>query len=187
MAKWFYLHSKSILKIYIRFKIFISPAGALIAGICFFLPWLEVSCVNRKITGAGIGSIAWGIPALCLIILLLFFYYYYNTNLKKSKPFIISGAITGIIIIGIIAFKFMQQIDVKYPDRSLQDLGIHIRYGILGTLGGLITSILGTLFLDDNSLLGKSSDETGNREIGKLPDNVEEITSPSDGQESQSP
>lgn len=178
MAGWYPFKSDIFKKFWDQIRIFISPAGALITGICFFLPWLEVSCVNRKITGAGIGSIAWGIPVLSLIIFLVFIYFYYNRELKKSRPYIITTAIVGLIIIGIITVKFKQQIGTKYPDRSLQDLGIHIRFGIMGTIGGLLASLLGALFLNDRAVPGSVVVDTEIQGEEKIPDGSEETINP---------
>jgi len=59
----------------------------------------------------------------------------------------------------VLIFKFQQQLEVKYPGRSLNDLGIHFRFGVLGTIAGLITALIGTFFLSDSPAGAKINNE----------------------------
>jgi hypothetical protein len=54
-----------------RYRELISPAGAGLVAICFFLPWLRVSCGSKDVTlsGSGIGGAFWMILGAAIVAL----------------------------------------------------------------------------------------------------------------------
>jgi hypothetical protein len=52
-------------------KVFLTPAGAIIALICFFLPWVKVSYAGKvkNVSGAEVGGIFWLVLVSALAII----------------------------------------------------------------------------------------------------------------------
>ena len=125
-------------------KRFITPAGAGIVAICFFLPWvrLGVQGFYHYDSGLQIANMSnsclmfWLILIAAIAIVVAFFVFEGQNNLKKMKPIVLVGAILSILIMVI---GNQQQIGCSRLSE--------IQYGSVGTLIGFIISVFGLQFL----------------------------------------
>jgi hypothetical protein len=147
-------------------KILLTPAGAGIALVCFFLPWVEFSCgeMRKSMSGAEIGGIFWvvfGAAALCLLA----FYYFRNSDeVERARPIVILGSLValGILIYKYFDFKSGAQDGLQGLSQlsqmpnfqsspgeqmNIPDIGFNIKYGGIGTIVGFVLTLLGGLTL----------------------------------------
>mgnify|MGYP001576453708 FL=1 len=119
-------------------KRLITPAGAGLAAICFFLPW--VRACGQDISGVQIAnngeSALWFVFIAAIAIVVGFFIYDGQNNLKKLKPL---AGVSALISLLILLIKYVQ---VKGE--------VGIQYGAVGTLIGFITTLFGLQFLEDS-------------------------------------
>ena len=125
-------------------KRFITPAGAGLAAICFFLPWIR-AC-GQDITGVQIAnhgeSVLWLVLIAAIAIVGGFFIYEGQNNLKKLKPLAVVGALLSLLILLI-----------KYAQVKGE---VEIQYGAVGTLIGFVSSLFGLQFLEDTVPTGEA-------------------------------
>ena len=130
-------------------KRFISPAGAGIVLICFFLPWVQFSCAGntRYASGAKLGGPMWIVFAASIIILGSFFYFKSIKKLEQSKPITLISSIIGLIIIAYKYFDFASGMKTELGTITPSDVGLSIQFGGIATVIGLLLSIIGSSFL----------------------------------------
>ncbi|NLI16991.1 MAG: hypothetical protein GX409_11960 [candidate division Zixibacteria bacterium] len=147
-------------------KIWLTPAGAGIALVCFFLPWVEFSCgeMKQSISGSEIGGIFWVVFAAAALCFLAFFYFKNSDEVERARPIIILGSLVGL---GILLYKYfdfksgaqtglqglsqlsqMQGFQSQFGAQAqLPQMGFHIKYGGIGTIIGFVLLLLGGLTL----------------------------------------
>jgi hypothetical protein len=147
-------------------KIWLTPAGAGIALVCFFLPWVEFSCgeMKQSISGSELGGIFWVVFGAAALCLLAFFYFKNSDEVERAKPIVILGSLVGL---GILLYKYfdfksgaqtglqglsqlsqMSEFQSQFGGQTqLPDMGFHIKYGGIGTIIGLALALLGGLTL----------------------------------------
>jgi ribosomal protein L40E len=106
-------------------SLILTPAGGLIALICFFLPWLEMDCGFWKITASGLdlasrsgsyGSaslilmLMWLIPICAIVIVISYFMKSSNPNLKV-KSLVMLASIIPTILISILITHLTQRVE----------------------------------------------------------------------------
>ncbi len=149
---------------------FLSPIGAVITIICFFLPWAK-GCDGSKTLGSDMGGALWtanrfavienshgpagddigGALWLVLIaaiaILAIFFIHHNNGEDHKAKPIITLSSIIGL---GAIVLQFLIEFsEVKRVFRHI-DLGDMVKLmdvGAFGAVIGLILALVGGMAL----------------------------------------
>ena len=125
----------------------LSPAGAAIILICFFLPWLEVSCSGKKIIGSGLtfaqkAAPLWLIPAFAVLVLLLFIWYWKGLSLTWFKVLLVSLAALGIMML---VFTYIS-IEQKLSGFIVKRITSHqIKGGLVGTAIGFVLIIVSAL------------------------------------------
>jgi hypothetical protein len=130
-------------------KTFLTPAGAIIALICFFLPWVKVSCAGRvkNVSGAEVGGIFWLVFVAALAIIVAFFYFRSKRQLEKSMPVAILGSLFAL------AVMFIRYISLSCGQKSVfakagsKVINCTIQVGGIGAIIGFILAIIGALFL----------------------------------------
>jgi hypothetical protein len=118
---------------------FLTPAGAGIVLICFFLPWVNYSCAGevKNYSGADIGGVTWIVFAAAVIILVAHFLLSSAKNSGLSMPVTLIAAFTGL---GVMLFKYMKYADAeKGPAGMIQS----IQYGLVLTIIGFALVIIG--------------------------------------------
>ena len=82
-----------------NWKVFLSPLGAAFSALCFFLPWVKVTCtgVRRTLTGAQLGGVLWLAFTAALIIIAAFFVCKKQRKLHWARPVILLGSAMGLV------------------------------------------------------------------------------------------
>jgi len=147
---------------------FMTPSGAGLALLCFFLPWAEVSCVGqtKTISGADLGGQFWIVFVVAAIALCSFFYFNNIKALSKAKPIIIIASIIGLGFLGFKIYQFDQGIDTGFGKIKLSDIGFNPQFGSIGTLLGFLMAFVGSFGLSDSpSFVLKTVASTSSGEI----------------------
>lgn len=124
---------------------FATPAGAAIAAICFFLPWVEASCgpVTVRANGARIGGSFWLVLAASILILVAFPIFWKRRQWLWLKIVTLTASAGAIIII---LYKFFDVFSSGKANLKLSDLGSILRVGSFGTVLGFILAGLGAFY-----------------------------------------
>ncbi len=124
----------------------LSPAGAGIVIICFFLPWLRVSCGTKKmlLRGSDMGGALYIVLGAAVLMLLAFVILKYLGKAHKSR-YVFLGA--SFLAIGTIAYKYITvalnpDIPFYIPGKMI---GFELKLGAFGTILGLFLAGLGAL------------------------------------------
>ncbi len=130
-------------------KRFLSPSGAGIVAVCFFLPWVKFSCsgTTSYASGAKLGGGFWLVFAAAVIIIGAFFYFKSINQIQKSKPIILLSSIIGLCVIIYKYISFASGTDTGFGRITPDEVGLEIQFGGVLTLIGLIISLIGTSFL----------------------------------------
>lgn len=140
----------------------ISPAGAGIVLICFFLPWLRVSCGTKKVIlrGADMGGALYVILGAAVVMIAAFAIYKYLGQAHKSR-FVFLWA--SLLAIGTIVYEYISvMLDPKIPFYIPgRMIGIELKIGAFGTILGLFLAALGGILLrqPDSPKSGESAGE----------------------------
>jgi uncharacterized membrane protein (DUF485 family) len=131
-------------------QVLLTPAGAILALICFFLPWVKVSCARttKSFSGPEIGGIFWLVLVSALAIIVAFFYFRSQKQLEKSRPVAILSSIVALAVI------FIRYISLAWEQKSMfakagsKVIDCTIQVGAIGTIIGFILAIAGSVFLE---------------------------------------
>ena len=157
--------------------IFLSPAGAALTLVSFFLPWAKVSCapIHRTVTGPSLGGLFWLVIPLGAAILLCFFYFMRRLAVGRSRPFIaaISGAALAIIVGK--SLMLAENATSGVSGKAAGACSFKIEFGGVAVFGGLVISLVGALLAGSHGASGCKpgslpGNEPGNGR-GSLPGN----------------
>ena len=118
----------------------LSPAGAFIVLISFFLPWLEVHCSGKKILGSGFTFankefLLWFIPISALLVILLYVLYRRGLSSGWYKTGVILLAGLGVAMLMLVYFSIEQ----KMSGFIVKLITNHqIKIGLISTLVGFL-------------------------------------------------
>lgn len=134
------------------FSFFLILIGGGLVVYCYFLPWVEVNLVIKKIVLSGLGLTAKSM-VLALVPLLALLTWCSNIFwLLRKKVFYriltIAGAILGVVFTILIIVQMRTQLQ----DWIEKVLRFQYRFGIIGVLTGFLVQLIG-------ALLGKISAE----------------------------
>ncbi|MCX6830892.1 MAG: hypothetical protein NT028_02015, partial [candidate division Zixibacteria bacterium] len=124
--------------------IFLTPAGAAIAFISFFLPWIQISCLGKSsYSGMDFGGIYWIVLLMSLAIFGAFFLLRKLKRLALLKLVTIAATIiaSGVIIYGCITIAGGKR--VLFFRLGPDSVHLKIHMGGYGTLLGYLLAILG--------------------------------------------
>ena len=124
--------------------IFLTPAGAAIAFISFFLPWIQISCLGKSsYSGMDFGGIYWIVLLMTIVILGCFFLLRKMKRLAMLKLVTIAATIiaSGVIIYGCFAIAGGKR--VLFFRLGPDSVHLKIHMGGYGTLLGYLLAILG--------------------------------------------
>ena len=126
----------------------ISPAGAGIVLVCFFLPWLKVSCGTKKmlLRGSDMGGELYVVLGAAILMILAYLVFRILGQTHRSRYFFLAGAIiaAGTIVYKYITVAMNPDIPFYVPGSMV---GFELRAGAYGTILGLFISGLGALLL----------------------------------------
>jgi hypothetical protein len=124
--------------------IFLTPAGAAIAAICFFLPWIQISCLGTSAySGMDFGSIYWIVLVMSVVIFSAFFLLRKLRRLDLLKVVTIAATVvvSGVILYGCITMSSGKRI--LFFRLGPDDVHLKLHVGGYGTLFGYLVAILG--------------------------------------------
>jgi uncharacterized membrane protein len=142
----------------------ISPSLAGFALICFFMPWVEVSCsafgstiAEKSASGADLaqfdGSL-WFLPMLASAAILLYFIFKSQNKIEKARPLI--AACAGLALF----FMLFKALNLENSLRAMPNMSFgtdwktgldyDVRFGIWGTILGFIGVLAGVAFLKND-------------------------------------
>lgn len=132
-------------------KVFLSPAGAVLALICFFMPWVKFSCggVTRSSSGADIGGALWLVPLAAAVILVAFFVLREQKRVHRAKPFVVGSALVALATMLVRYQNFMSEMKTQLGISRPEDIGLKIEFGAIGTVIGLAMSLIGAFTLTE--------------------------------------
>ena len=133
-----------------KYSPFLTPAGAGIAIICFFLPWVKVSCgtITVEASGARIGGIFWLVFAIAILIIISFFYFRSRKDHAIGKLIAIYGSVLSMLVI---LYKFITTFSGGSVDINMSDFGSVIRPGAFGEFFGFIMALAGSIYMSDDT------------------------------------
>ncbi len=117
---------------------FLSQIGSAVVIVCFFLPW--ASCQGEEVkSGAEMGGVAWLVLFAAGIIVASVHYFGSIGSLSRARNIV---RVCAVLALAIMVERYFS---------ARNDLGelLKIEYGSIGTLGGLLLALYGSLFLDD--------------------------------------
>jgi len=128
--------------------IFLSPAGAVLALISFFLPWAKVSCapvVNRTVSGASLGGMFWLVIPFGAAILLSFFYFMSRLAVARSRPFIVAISAAALAVMIAKCSMLAQDAVSGISGKAAAAFDFRLQFGGVATFVGLLISLAGGL------------------------------------------
>lgn len=124
--------------------LFLTPAGAAIAAISFFLPWIRISCLGTSsYSGMDFGGIYWIVLLMAIAIFGAYFL------LRKFKRLHLLGIITAIATVvawGVIAYGCLSVAGGKkilFVRLGPDDVHLKIHVGGYGTFLGYALALIG--------------------------------------------
>jgi uncharacterized membrane protein len=128
----------------------LTPTGAGIAAVCFFLPWVQFSCggYSRRVSGADIAggdSSLWIVFGAAVVIIGAYLVFKAQRRVAASRPITILSSLAGAALLIFKGIEFSQPQQTMFGRISPQDLGLSIQPGALGTLAGFGLAFLGAL------------------------------------------
>lgn len=140
-----------------RIKALLTPAGAAIAMISFFLPWIRISCLGKSSYGGyQFGGIFWIIFAMAALILIAYFALKLLKRLNLLR-FIVIGCViiaTIVVVYGCLTVAGGKRILLIRlgPD----DVNLRLHVGSYGTILGFIMALGGVIPIPLKKLRPKS-------------------------------
>ena len=168
---------------------FVTPAGGILALLCFFMPWVKFSCkdfsktITYTISGFELATkqqvnlITVALIAAVVMIVISLYMLKEQTPWKSKVPILISSGIG----LGGLLFEYVRSntsIDTGFGKISLEDLGITFQFGAFGTIIGFILAIVGVWNYSKPIDSSESHDEQEDK--AKLSVENDEISTPSD-------
>jgi hypothetical protein len=143
-------------------KTWLTPSGAAVMGVCFFLPWAKFSCtgLRAEVTGADLGGALWLIPAMAAVILAACFVLR-RMGMNRAASWI--NLIAVVITLTALVWKLISILTSPQPAFGLikpEHVGFRIGIGAIGTVVGLVGVLIGSRFIRRTA-----SDEITNRDI----------------------
>lgn len=132
-----------------KLKVLLIPAGAVIAIICFFLPWVKFSLAGAEITMSGnfLGDELWIVFTMAIVNFGVYFYFISSKQAQRSKTVILISSNFAIAIMIIRYLLFLQGWKTDFGTIRPEDFGLTTQFGAIGAIIGFFISELGTSFL----------------------------------------
>jgi hypothetical protein len=128
-------------------KTLVSPAGAILAVICFCLPWARISCgpgMHRTVSGATLGGVFWLVPVLAVAVVAVAVISRRIGAPTRAWPIIILASAAALAIIALQSLRLASQTRFGV---GADDVGFNLRAGSVGTVAGLLVALAGGLLL----------------------------------------
>jgi hypothetical protein len=129
-------------------RLLLSPAGAILTLVCFFLPWGRFSCmgVNQSMSGAQLGGEVWLVFFSALVVLaagVAFLLRSWNSAWLAT----VLGSVLGLLVLGAKVISVLRGVRTPWGRIRPQDIGVDPHVGGVGTVLGLLLALGGALLL----------------------------------------
>ncbi len=121
------------------------PLGALVAGGCFFLPYvrlLRVFGASLTLTGPRIGGGLWLVPAAAALILLAHFG---PRRRRLRMTGVLVGSALGLLLVCAVLARLHHRSGLLFVHLSAASLGVRPAIGWAGSLLGFAASLIAAL------------------------------------------
>jgi hypothetical protein len=127
----------------------VSPAGALLALVCFFLPWGRFSCagISRTFSGPEIGGICWTVFAAALAIPLVVGAAALLRKLHFARIAVAACALAALVVLLIEQANYVRGHETGFGRVHGEDVGVQLGLGGAGTVLGLLIALAGSMLL----------------------------------------
>ncbi len=131
----------------------LSPSGALLALVCFFLPWGRFSCMGmrRRMSGAQLGGAYWIIATACVAILVAILYFASRRQLHRARPIVFLSSLAAIVFFVIRSIGIAKGQETGYGRVTGDDIGVRTLPAVFGTVVGLVAALVGSFSLGSRS------------------------------------
>lgn len=119
------------------------PAGAIIAGLSFFFPYIQSpSLLGRSaaVTGAQLGGWAWAVPLTAGVILLGYVLWDSPQSREVARRLMVGGSLLGLCLLAMGVFELTRD---RFFGASALDIGVRPAVGPFLTLAGFLLALAG--------------------------------------------
>jgi hypothetical protein len=129
-------------------RFWVSPAGAAVALVCFFLPWYDYSCGEqiRTVRGLDMGWPVWAAPAAAAGMLVAFAVAWRRGDPARARTTIAALSLVLPALLALLAFMALSE-GIRFGFRPVSpgEGKYHaVRYGLVGEVLGLLAALVGT-------------------------------------------
>ena len=129
--------------------IYLSPAGAALALVGFFLPWARISCgpiLDKTVSGASLGGLFWLAFALPAIMLAGFVYLVSPKSRRGRRPerwapAFALGSAAALAVIVVNCLRLVGEARGKAGPLANHGVGFSLEFGGVATVVGLVVSL----------------------------------------------
>jgi hypothetical protein len=127
---------------------FLTPSGAGLAAICFFMPWVRFDCMGaqKTLSGADLANreaVFWLALAAAVAILAAVFYFRSQGALEKARPVVWIASLAGMGLLLVKYFSFSGGEKTPFGSITPKDIGLSIQPGAVGVLIGFALALIG--------------------------------------------
>lgn len=128
-------------------SLWLTPSGALMAAVCFFLPWGRFSCfgIERRASGAETGGWLWLVFACAVLAGAAVVVGHQLRRLELGRAAAFGAALLGLLFLIWQAIEFSSGIRTPLGRIRPSQAGIDPAFGLLGTVGGLLLALVGAV------------------------------------------
>jgi uncharacterized membrane protein len=132
--------------------VWVSPAGAATALICFFLPWYDIACGEKIITQRGTdqGWPLWAIPVAAAGMLVAYgIAWWRRRDPSAARPAVLVLSLVLPAFLALLAYLSLTD-NARFGFRPVlpnEDKYHAVRYGLVGEVAGLLAALVGTRWL----------------------------------------
>jgi hypothetical protein len=130
-------------------RFLLGPIGALLTGICFFLPWGRCSWlgIERRASGAETGGWPWIIPACAGIVIVATIAGRLLRRMKLARALSFGAALLGLLFLLEQTVEVSRGLHTPLGRLRPDQLGVRPAFGFFGTVLGLIVALAGAIIL----------------------------------------
>lgn len=127
-------------------RIFLTPAGAALILVSFFLPWARCSCapgVAKSVTGACLGGLLWAIPIGAAGMLVAFALLYRARRWGWLRQVVALATLTGLGALLVRSIQLSAGTSTPFGRITPEDLNAKTQFGAFGTVVGYLAAVAG--------------------------------------------
>ena len=134
-------------------RFLVSPAGAGIALVCFFLPWGRFSCagLHKSMSGAQLGGSFWSLFWVAFLLIVVGGVLVFLRREILAQALVLLCSLYALIFLVEKSIAFSRGVGTPLGHIHPQDVGISPRPGGIGTLLGFLLAAGGSLWLRPGS------------------------------------